>query len=110
MIAAISSVVATGRRMNRRDGLILLAGEGQRRDESLRAAPPALPFVLPRLRLGRLRICRGRSALSGGGLRLALVLLGSGCSVLRIARFSQRYLGAVAEAIGSIDDNALARV
>src|SRR6266851_2274356 len=145
MIAAISNVVATGRRMNGRDGLIernyagtlthpslarrdppphcvalrervpSAAGRARspaptERGGSLRAATPlaALPFTR---RLGRsltcgcFRIRPPRPALAGRGLRLSLALVARRTAV-ELSRRRQGDLGAVAQPVGAVDDDA----
>src|SRR4051794_30569234 len=100
MIAAISSEVATGRRMKMRDGLTVFWFSG-----SLRAAPAALAVGAllricrgSRLR-GRWRLRSGGRLFSGGRLRL------SGPTTLH-----QPHLGAVLQPIGAGGDDPLPRL
>src|SRR6185437_16912559 len=103
MIAAISSDVATGRRMKMRDGLT----PDFRRAASLGAAPPPLAVVALR-RIGRRTWLRG-----GGGRRrgcrsilaLGFWLCGGGRGTAR-----DPYLRAVLQPISAVDDDNLARL
>src|SRR4051794_23383067 len=100
MIAAISSEVATGRRMKMRDGLTVSWCFG-----SLCVAPTALAVgallrICRRSRLrGRRRLRSGCRLFSRGRLRL------SGPTALH-----QPHLGAVLQPIGAIGDDSLPRL
>src|SRR5437016_11905065 len=100
MIAAISSEVATGRRMKMRDGLTASWCSG-----SLRVAPAALAVgtllrICRRSRLcGRRRLRSGCRLFSRGRLRLC------GPTTLH-----QPHLGAVLQPIGAVGDDPLPRL
>src|SRR5437899_3044253 len=106
MIATISSEVPTGRSMNIRDGFMsrprLLAGLGRRAPTS--AVDLAASWLLLRLRLGS----TGR-----GGRTVDLLPVGwrGGDRPGRHARARARTadLGAVAQAVGAVDDDLVAR-
>src|ERR1051326_4750633 len=103
MIAAISSDVATGRRMKMRDGLT----PGFRRAASLGAAPPPLPVVALR-RIGRRTWLRCRTARRWrwrSVLALGFWLCGGGGGTAR-----DPYLRAILQPIGAVDDDNLARL
>src|ERR1041384_3786304 len=103
MIAAISSDVATGRRIKMRDGLT----PGFRRAASLGAAPPPLPVVALR-RIGRrawLRCRRTRRWRCRSVLALGFWLCGGGRGTAR-----DPYLRAILQPIGAVDDDNLARL
>src|SRR5438309_10770244 len=123
MIATISNVVATGRRIKRRDGLIdhcgasfaPPAGRVGGAVRSLRDAPAlaALPFSRLRpLRLSRPLTCslgvpRPRGGLARCRLRLSLVARSVRRSVVCLF-WRQGDLSGIAQPVGTVDPHALA--